>query len=579
MLASASLAQAHEEGLEPVRDLQVEMRDGSVLRADLWAPVDSEGPWPVLLIRTPYGRGLEETSGRQWSGKGYAVVIQAVRGRDGSDGVWIPWERDLEDGRDTIEWLENQEWCNGRIGMMGGSYLGHVQILAAASGHPALDCIVPVVSGSDGFSDVPFSGGILKLSMIYWLYMCRGPTVDLSGRWPDSADASKFAHLPLARVYEDWAGLPSEIWQRWTGVETLADMPGLTIWDRLATVEHKVPALHVGGYWDGESTATRRNWERFSALGGGDQYLLFGPWPHSNWSSSYADVDYGDAALVDFDVIKERWYEHWLEGDGRPALELPRVQVFATGANAWLRSDTWPAPEATARSWYVDRSNADQSRLFAYGLSERKPTEGISWSWVYDPSEIPSPDRDLDFMRSTRLWFGAEDAGALVLATAPFDKDRLLTGPAELELALESSAEDTDLHVLIVEVTVSGEVRALQRPTPLRLRFREGYDRAIPLVPGEVHRVLLQLGILAHRFEAGSRMGIAIRSEWFPSAARNLGTLEPIATATRTVLQRNSIHSGPLQLSSLRLWELPLASLSTSSPSAQPIGPHDSPEH
>lgn len=549
VLLAPSAAPGRPAAGEPLRDLAVEMRDGTVLLADLWRPAERDGALPILLVRTPYGRRLEEGVARTWTGRGYGVVVQAVRGRDGSEGTWVPWERELEDGHDTIDWVAHQDWCNGRIGMTGGSYLGHAQILAAASGHPSLACVVPLSPGSDGFSDVPFSGGVLHM-LIGWLYLCRGPVLDTSGRFPASAHDGNLEHLPLARIDEAWAGFRSEIWQRWVRVESLADMPGLAVWDRLAEAEHRVPALHVGGLWDHESLGTRRNWERFDALAGPHQYLIFGPWPHEpNQSTRYADVEYGEDAVVDLDGMIRSWYAHWLDGEAE--LSIPRVQVFATGANRWLHLDRWPARDATPRVWHVGGGDGP-------GLVEHAPTEPISWSWTYDPAELPPPRRDLGFQRTTRLWFEGGDADAVVLATRPFEEDTLLTGPVELELALESSAEDTDVFALLVEVSARGEVRALQRPSPLRLRFRQGFDRVVPLVPGEVASAAWPLGDFAHVFAEGSRLGLALRSDWFPTFARNLGTLEPMATATRTVRQENRIHSGPGRVSAIRLHRVPL---------------------
>ncbi len=561
LLCAPLRAQEPSDSVECVRDLAVEMRDGVTLRGDLWRPAASGDPAPMLLVRSPYGRHLEESSARGWVAQGFGVFVQAVRGRDGSEGTWIPWEHELEDGWDTIEWIAAQEWCDGRVGMLGGSYLGHTQILAAASGHPALACIFPVCPGSDGFSDVPFRGGILQLSLLSWLYQCRGPVLDLSGRLPASATDQNLAQLPLGRLDRAWGGFRSEAWQRWVAVETLGDLPGLSVWNHLKSAQRSVPALHVSGLWDGESSATSRNWEQFSAHGGDAQYLLFGPWAHNvNASTRYADVDYGPDALVDLPGIHRAWYEHWL-GDTDSALEQPRVQVFATGANAWLRTDRWPATEAKPRVWHVGGNSADQTGPHARGLVPEAPAKPVQWEWSYDPADLPPSERDVYFLRTTRLWFGAEDPDALVLTTDPFDGDTLLTGPIELQLALESSAEDTDLYALLVEVSPSGEVRALQRPPPLRARFRAGYDRALPLVPGQVHELSWQLGILAHVFPRGSRLGLAVRSEWFPVGARNLGTLEPLSSATRSVTQRNRIHSGREHSSTLRLFELPLERL------------------
>ena len=549
---------------EPQRDLKIKMRDGVTILADLWPPAGNAESYPVILIRTPYGRQYEEGIAKRWCYEGYGVVLNAVRGRDGSEGTWIPWEHELEDGFDTIDWIASKPWCNGKIGMMGGSYLGHTQILAAASGHPALKCIIPISPGSDGFSDVPFSGGIPKLGLLGWLHACRGPILNLNPNYPASANDRSLEVLPVANIDRKWLGYRSEIWQHWSSVEKLSDMPGigLELWDKLAAVEHKVPVLHIDGLWDHESMATRRNWEQFSKHGGPNQYLIFGPWGHNpNESERISDMNYGRQALVDLRGMRRQWYQHWLGDDAGHELQLPRIQIFATGANRWLHLDRWPAESAKERVWFVRQESSESTRDFAEGLSASPPESDESWEWTFDPKRNIRRNEDLMFYRSTQLWFKHANRDAIILATPEFEQDTLLTGPGELKLVVSSSAEDTDLFALIVEVAADGTVRAIQRQAQLRMRFRDSFDDPKPLTPGEPTSIVLPLGIFAHVFAKGSRLGLAIRSDWFPDAGRNLGTMESNASGTKCVKQVNRLHSSQIQPSSLHVFQTPLDKL------------------
>lgn len=553
-----------QENVEPETDIKIKMRDGVTTVADLWRPKNGDETFPVILIRTPYGKGYEQGQARAWSDAGFGVLVQSVRGRDGSEGTWIPWENEAQDGYDTIEWMTKQPWCSGRIGMMGGSYLGHVQILAATMPHPELDCIVPLSPGSDGFSDVPFSGGIPALTLMGWLHSCRGPKLDLTGSMPRSAQTANLRHFPISRLDKTWLGYESRIWQHWTSVNSLSDMPGigLGIWDRLAKTDHKVPAFHIDGVWDHESMATRRNWEQFSKNGGQHQYLIFGPWPHEpNVSTRFADVEYGEKATVKLTAMRKHWYDHWLSGEEDHQLKIPKVQIFATGANRWVHSNTWPLENSTRRKWYFDDLHMEPGDRYATGLFEQMPHDHSESSWVFDPTERVPGNRNVYFNRSTKLWFKHSDQDALVIATEPFSTDTLLCGPANLELTVSSSARDTDLFALIVEISPEGQVRAIQRQAQLRLRYREGFDRAVPLEPGKPTKVDLPLGLFAHRFEKGSRLGVAIRSDWFPWYGLNLGTMEPNATAKRGIKQENRLISGPANVSALYMYQLPLSEL------------------
>ena len=135
----------------------------------------------------------------------------------------------------------------------------------------------------------------------------------------------------------------------------------------------------------------------------------------------------------------------------------------------------------------------------------------------------------------------------------------LLGGPAEVVLWLSSNAPDTDVFAVLSQVDEHGLARALHQTASFRVRYRDGFDKPQPLEPGIPQRVVIPLADFAHLFRAGQRLGLAIRSELFPAAARNLGTLEPYATGTTIMVQENTIHTGPAYPSQLRLSSLPIA--------------------
>ena len=547
------------------RDVWIPMRDGTRLLADITLPV-GEGPWPTLLIRTPYGRDLESPG--EYSKRGYVSVVEACRGRDGSEGVWGAWEDDKDDGYDTIDWIVNQPWSDGKVGMRGGSYLGQAQILAAASGHPALKAIVPLSPGSDGFSDFPFRGGVPMLSLVSYFYKMRGPKLDRSGRFPRTANNDSLMVLPLTSVDDAWSGQSLRVWDGFMEVEKASDMPTLDIWDEFAQLETKVAGLHIGGIWDAELMATRRNFQEFDAKWHEGQYLVFGPWPHEvNQSRTRADRNYGRGSVIALGEIVLLWYEHWLKGKNVGLEQIPRVQVFATGANQWLALSDWPATKATLAVYHL--GGASQKEESGRGVLGPGPVAlANSVQWRHDPNNVVGVDdswfsrgRDIWFSRSTRLWYGPEDGDNVLFVTEPFTEDTLLSGPAEVELWLSSSAEDTDVFGVLTEIDERGVARALHQTSSFRVRYRDGFNNPKPLEPGVPQRVTFALADFAHLFRSGTSLGLAIRSELFPAAARNLGTMEPYSTGTTVVVQENTIHAGPGYPSQLRLHRLPASLL------------------
>ena len=162
-----------EEQLFPVEHagtFPVPMRDGVHLSTDVYLPKDCGAPVPAVLVRTPYGKEDGCEVYYRYVQRGYAVVVQDVRGRNASEGEWLPNYHEVEDGDDTLNWIAAQPWCSGRIGMVGGSYLGYVQWAAAASGNPHLKALISVVCAGSSFVDLPRRGGSFTSGMLAWAF-------------------------------------------------------------------------------------------------------------------------------------------------------------------------------------------------------------------------------------------------------------------------------------------------------------------------------------------------------------------------------------------------------------------------
>ena len=201
------------------KGVQMRMRDGTELVADIFRPADG-GQHPAILRRTPYGRDLLPAGeGERWASRGYALVVQDVRGRNDSNGEWKPWANERKDGYDTIDWIANQSWSNGKIGMIGGSYGGMVQWAAAAEAHPALKCIVPQVSPADPFFNVPIDHGVPDLlASLFWADYVRDKR--LPAQFGSSGNLEKLLTLPLSRIDDEVLGRDIPFFNEWWTKET-----------------------------------------------------------------------------------------------------------------------------------------------------------------------------------------------------------------------------------------------------------------------------------------------------------------------------------------------------------------------
>ena len=537
------------------------MADGIHLAADIYMP-DGPGPFPVVLSRTPYGKaGSPETNdfpgfAKRFSARGYAFVVQDCRGRFESEGHFEPLFVDTRDGRDTVDWVANQSWCNGRIGLWGQSYMGMVQVPAASHGHEALRAIVPSVSSGSFFRDwIRYDGCFAFANSVYW---CLSHT---SGRTNITIE-----HF----TWDDLHSLP--------GLDAIAARTGASV-DRLrqwAAHDHddaywqeidqdrmypliKVPGLHTGGWFDHLSRGQITAYQGIRDRGATEeartcQRLVIGPWGHSNVAASgrhhtrFGAWEFGPQA--DFPVFDHelRFLDlHLRDIDDGLADEAP-VNVFLMGANRWIGLSEWPPPEADAQSWYLESGNR---------LSREPPANQSGDTLEYDPDDpVPS--------RGGPVFWGLEHLGptdqrplldrpdVLLYESAPLDQPMTVMGNVAMELTIASDAEDTDIVARLCVVEMSGAIVCLALGS-LRCRYRDGWADPRPLAPNAATAVRIDMGHLAYRFSAGARLALTITSSDFPRILPHLNTMAPTWTESRPVVARNTILHGPSNQSSLCL--------------------------
>lgn len=493
---------------------EIPMRDGTKLAATLMMP-EGDGPFPTILVRTPYGRVFEWGNGVHWAARGYVLVAQDVRGRGDSEGEFDPWMNERTDGFDTIEWITRQPWSNGRVGMIGASYAAQVQWLAAAERHPALDAIIPIVSGTDPFYDTPWDHGILKLGLLGWAFDVTYPdSSPAEGSWRAAAVA------PLEDADEVVTGGDLAIWNRWVERDRPEDWASASFLDALvADAEGEdVPAvLHVSGWWDVESIATQRNWSRLAAAGKRDQWLLYGPWQHSNFYEhpplARGDLEFGAAARIAYLAEWTRFFDHWLKQRPVGLDTLPRVRAFVIGANRWAGGDAWPLPDAVERVLHLGANEG--SPCTAGLLTGLAPASIPAASFRTDPSDVFLQD-DPTFAENTRYDAGAVNrADQLAWISEPFSESVSVVGPAELEIIVATDAPDVALYALLVSVDPDGTARALAQPGKMRasLAAEERLRSATPV------RLMVPMFPVGYHLPAGSRLGLVLRADWFPRFA------------------------------------------------------------
>jgi putative CocE/NonD family hydrolase len=561
------------------RDVEAKMRDGVILRADVYRP-DTEGPLPVLLQRTPYGKGFSNPAFALMAAeRGYAVIIQDTRGRWASDGDGYPLIHEKVDGYDSVEWAASRPWASGKVGMYGGSYVGYTQWAAAVTQPPALKAIVPTVTICDP-RDIFYAGGAFALGVAAsWtllsgaymvLYKQQGSESESEFGGPESEErqaltdqlieladgmsvSKTFRRLPLQEMpLIGREGITSFFY------DLLTHPLGDAYWQRMLCTHDRiqVPALHIGGWYDIFTRSTLADFSGIQQAGGteharGHQRLLMGPWLHGPMEGLVGEVDFGVRASALFvmpEMLQLRWFDYWLKGEENGILDEPPIRLFVMGENRWRTEQEWPLARAQYRPYYLHSGGAANTLRGDGTLSPEVPSDEPVDTYVYDPRN-PVPTRGGGLC----CWQAALPPGAydqrevearpdvLVYSTDPLEDDLEVTGPLEVHLWAATSAPDTDFTAKLVDVYPCGYARNVQDGI-VRARYRASQEEARPVEPGVVYEYAIDLWSTSNVFLAGHRIRVEISSSSFPRYDRNPNTGQPVGedaelrVATQTVL-------------------------------------------
>jgi putative CocE/NonD family hydrolase len=533
-------------------DVPATMRDGTVLRANVFRPV-GEGPFPVLVTRHPYDKNLFESGYLDFKTlvrAGYIVVSQDTRGRFTSDGEWLPWKYEREDGYDTVEWAASLPGSNGKVGMFGGSYLGSTQWSAAIAGAPHLVAIAPATTWADPDNGLVLRGGAIELGLnTSWGLMTALGQIPKAGLDPD--DMIK----RLMATISDYDALATQTyWQLPAGAQpalAASGQPDLGLTRALAdpaTLEESrvssrydeinVPSLGFAGWYDVFLQGDLDNYVGQRARGRAAR-LVIGPWHHESLvtpllGGQVGEVNFGLSALLPggqpvTDIHRE-WYDHWLKDEPATEAHQSGVLLFVMGINQWRAEDDWPLARAADVALHLTQDAT---------LSWEAPTIDQAHSaYTYDPAD-PVTTRGGNLVMATDFPAGPFDQrnteardDVLVFTTEPLEEDLEITGRVHATLFASTDGPSTDWVVRLCEVDDNGVSRNIV----------DGISR-VHTEPGRVDEVAIDLWSTSVVIRAGHRLRVHVTSSNFPRWDRNLNTGEPVtAGITTRVAQQRVYH-------------------------------------
>ena len=559
-LAQALPRQTNTIAPKILSGVAIPMRDGIALRADVLLPADS-GRFPTLVYRTPYGKqfALKGYGTFQKAvARGYAVVVQDVRGRYASDGEFDAYRNEGRDGYDTIEWAARQPWSDGNVGTFGLSYPGAVQWLAAVDAPPHLKAMVPAMTFSTP-RNFFYSGGVFDGSWIDWIWMNIAPDIRTRKNLPgprthkEAVAAWKEQHerlqsfLPLSELpdfrdvapfYYEWLSHPPEDrWWDW------AELRG-----KYARVRAAV--LNISGWYDeayGPDGATTnfnglleaRRGEASPRTG-----TIIGPWTHGGQEETSAgERSFGATAAIDYDELILRWMDHYLRGIDNGVDKERRVRIFVMGQNIWRDENAWPLARAEQTTMYL---NAETASTPSGSLdSALRAGSARTSDFLSDPSH-PLADPYSEYgAHDYRVFAGRNDV--LVFDSEPLRAPLEVTGPIRAEIYASCSCKDFDLWVRLLDVAPDGAAFNLMSPGLDVQRASYSADiSARKLVPAnQPVKITLDRLLTSNTFLPGHRIRVQISGAFFPHFSRNLQTGESEMTSSRTMAARIRVfHDG-----------------------------------
>jgi len=580
------------------RNVPATMRDGTVLRSDVYRPTGA-GAWPVILMRLPYDKTAAQTyvyaSPGFYASHCYLVVIQDVRGQYQSEGTFYTFLNEAEDGYDTVEWAAGLPGSNRRVGMYGFSYVGATQWLAATQRPPDLVAIVPAMTGDDYYEGWTYQDGAFSLAFAEswpltsiarsaavqrgepWLVPIFDAAVpELGSRWYRHLPLSTFPPLfpddpDVAPYFFDWIRHPTydAYWRRWSIAPRWGDVT--------------VPALNFDGWYDVFDNGAIRNFVGMRLFGGSEaartgQRLVIGPWIHLPWTRTVGELDFGPQADNPIDRLQVRFFDYWLKGiDDGWSGEAP-VQVFVMGANTWRMADDWPIPGTIWRDYYL-RSGGSANTAGGDGwlaterpgvgpkhpkLRGSKAVEAPHDAYRYDPAD-PVPSRGGHSCCTPDVApIGPYDQreiekrhDVLVYTTPPLEEPTEVTGPITVTLYASSTATDTDFTAKLVDVYPDGRAINLNDGI-VRASTRESTTDPSPIEPGRIYRYTIEVWPTSNVFAAGHRIRLEISSSNFPAYDRNPNTGHKFGQDATLLPADQVVYHDPAHPSRLTLPVMPV---------------------
>ncbi len=605
-----------EYGVFVEKDVMILMRDRIKLATDIYRPAINgslaQGRFPSILVRTPYNKEFRTQAdldfrfpaeGEFFAKKGYVCVVQDVRGRYKSEGEFYIFKDEGPDGYDTVEWIAEQPWSNGKVGTTGTSYMSWVQTAMAVYDPPHLCAMMPDEGAWNAYMSSFRHNGCFEMRFMSWAFIGATSSKEAQAdpvtynllsktdlrEWLKRMPIKEgFSPLAIVPAYEKWFfdifthGEYDEYWKQ----------KGFAFQEYID--EHSdVPIYCTGGWYDSYTRSTTEMFTDLSCKKKGPIRMLMGPWTHGTTTKevSYAgDVDFGKDAIIDWLDFRLRFFNKYLKGLDNGLDDEPPVKIFVMGGGSgrrnrngrldhggkWRFENEWPIKRTRYTEYYLLKDmklstsppteNDTKGTTFIYDPNNPVPTIGANISALLylerTGRSLDIMERSIPIVRAGALnqierpdIFGcaepylplASRQDVLPFSTPPLEEDLEVTGPISVTFWVSSSAPDTDFTAKLIDVHPpnedypSGYAMNIS-DSIMRARFHKSWEKQELLQSGKIYKLQFKLYPTSNLFVAGHMIRLDISSSNYPRFDLNPNTGEPIGLTTYTQPAKNTIY-------------------------------------
>ena len=551
-------AQDIEKDYDITFDQKITMRDGVHLSATILFPSPLREPLPVLFAFTPYSKDRAFPFAQYYAKNDFIVVVADIRGRGDSEGSSLFFDTiNGKDGSDICNWISKQPWCNGKVGMFGGSYLGMVQWQILKENPSVLKTIVPTAAVAPGI-DFPFRNNIFYMIDACWLALVNGRNMNsniiLSNNdfWNNVFGLHYMGEKPYSELMKS-SGLKSEEFETWLQHSTLD-----AYWEEMLPEPHDyekldIPILTITGYYDDDQKGALHYYRNFIKYAQSEEkknhYIIIGPWNHNGTrypKRVLYDLKFGERAVIDINKIQLDWFNWALKGKRQPEFLKGKVSYFVMGENKWEYTENLDELSTDKLTLYLSSSHGMADDIFHSGyldtspLSEQKPdiiTYNPLDSTYFSSYLKDGPWVDMCLYRNSEAY----KKDQLIYLSAPLPDDLVIAGQLNFSAYIETDVKDADFEYLVYEVEPDGSEIFLTTEL-LRARYRNSLSEAVLITPGKIHKYTFTSSFfLVRKLQKGSRIRFIFRALNNPFWQKNFNSGGKVEEETAEVAETATI--------------------------------------